>query len=88
MFIFVLEPIIYRNLIFLNENVNIKVNRWKLKIQHLNFDIEYIPRNENVVANLFSRALEPIQNNVNSINNIQFINSINNPFTIDDITYK
>jgi hypothetical protein len=65
-----------------------KVNRWKLKIQHFDFDIEYIPGNENVVADLFSRALEPIQNNVNSINNIQFINSINNPFTIDDITYK
>jgi transposase InsO family protein len=45
--------------------VNAKVNRWKSQIQHFNFDIEYIPGDENFVADGFSRLVESNQNNKN-----------------------
>jgi transposase InsO family protein len=38
-------------------SANEKVNRWKLKIQHYDFDIEYIPGEENIVADGFSRLI-------------------------------
>jgi len=47
----------HRNLTYLNNSANEKVNRWKIKIQHYNFDIEYIPGPDNFVADAFSRLV-------------------------------
>jgi hypothetical protein len=48
----------HKNLTYLNNSVNEKVNRWKLKIQHYDFDIEYIPGEQNIIADSFSRLIE------------------------------
>lgn len=47
----------HKNLTYLNNSANEKVNRWKMKIQHFTFDIEYIPGPENYVADAFSRLV-------------------------------
>ena len=74
----------HKNLTFLNESANLKVNRWKLKIQHFDFDIEYLPGNENIIADIFSRMVINNDNN-NSNNNV---NAIINRFTINANIYK
>jgi len=50
----------HNNLIFLN-NVedSKKVLNWKLSIQHLDFEIEHTKGKDNIVADLFSRLVEP-----------------------------
>ena len=48
----------HRNLTFLNDSFQSKVKRWKLAIQHFNFDIEHIPGKENIVADSLSRLVK------------------------------
>ena len=45
----------HRNLIFINKELRSKVQRWKLAIQHFNFDIEHIDGESNFVADILSR---------------------------------
>ena len=49
----------HRNLTFMNEEMNAKVKRWKLAIQHFDFDIEHVPGKDNPVADAFSRLVDP-----------------------------
>lgn len=57
----------HRNLTYLNNSANEKVNRWKIKIQHYNFDIEYIPGPDNFVADAFSRLVSFDSPNVKNL---------------------
>jgi hypothetical protein len=45
----------HRNLTFLDESANARVNRWKLALQEYRFTIEYIKGVDNIVADSFSR---------------------------------
>jgi hypothetical protein len=45
----------HKNLTFLDESANARVNRWKLALQEYKFTIEYIKGADNVVADSFSR---------------------------------
>jgi hypothetical protein len=45
----------HKNLTFLDESANARVNRWKLALQEYRFTIEYIKGVDNVVADSFSR---------------------------------
>ena len=47
----------HKNLTFLNTSVKDKVKRWKLVVQHFNFDLEYIPEKQNTIADLLSRLV-------------------------------
>lgn len=59
----------HKNLTYMNDSVNRKVYNWKLKIQHFDFDIEYLPGELNTVADGFSRILESKYNKNSEINN-------------------
>ena len=48
----------HKNLTYINSEGSAKVRRWKLAIQEHNFDIEYIPGDDNIVADGFSRLCE------------------------------
>jgi hypothetical protein len=45
----------HRNLTFLAADPNAKVMRWRMAIQDYDFDIAYIPGEDNIVADAFSR---------------------------------
>jgi hypothetical protein len=45
----------HKNLTFLDESANARVNRWKLALQEYKFTIEYIKGADNIVADSFSR---------------------------------
>jgi hypothetical protein len=45
----------HKNLTFINTDFREKVKRWKLAIQHFDFDIEYIKGEDNIEADGFSR---------------------------------
>ena len=45
----------HKNLTFINTDFREKVKRWKLAIQHFDFDLEYIKGEENIEADGFSR---------------------------------
>jgi hypothetical protein len=46
----------HRNLLYLNDTgASDKVLRWKLDIQQFNFNVEHIPGQDNIVADLYSR---------------------------------
>ena len=47
----------HRNLTFINTDLRDKVKRWKLTIQHFDFDIEHIEGVKNVEADGFSRII-------------------------------
>jgi transposase InsO family protein len=74
----------HRNLTYLNNSANAKVNRWKMSIQNFNFDIEYLEGSKNIVADGFSRLIDI--NNEHQVDNtdadddedIHFINSLAN----------
>jgi transposase InsO family protein len=57
----------HKNLIFLNTDFREKVQRWKLAIQHYNFDLEYIKGSDNIEADGFSRLLERDENEINMV---------------------
>ena len=85
----------HKNLTFLNESANPKVNRWKMKIQHFDFDIEYIPGPDNLVADSFSRLIDYNEIKYNELNkqdgdniNIHEINVILDPFKLSTEVYK
>ena len=40
---------------YINVNPKSKVQRWKLAIQHYDFDIEHIAGKDNIIADAFSR---------------------------------
>ena len=40
----------HKNLTFINTDFRGKVKRWKLAIQHFDFDIEYIKGEDNIVG--------------------------------------
>lgn len=45
----------HRNLTYINTNEDGKVRRWKIELQAYNFDLEWIPGDENAVADILSR---------------------------------
>ena len=45
----------HENLTYINVNPKQKVQRWKLAIQHYDFDIEHIAGKDNIIADAFSR---------------------------------
>jgi hypothetical protein len=45
----------HKNLTYIAKDHNAKVTRWRLAVQDYNFDIAYIPGEENIVADAFSR---------------------------------
>ena len=45
----------HRNLLFINNNNMSKVNRWKMAIQHFNFNVEHVPGVKNQIADKLSR---------------------------------
>ena len=47
----------HMNLTFLNTNLKDKVKRWKLVVQHFDFDLEHIPGKKNTIADLLSRLV-------------------------------
>ena len=47
----------HKNLTFLNTSLKDKVKRWKLVVQHFDFDLEYIPGKQNTIADLLSRLV-------------------------------
>ena len=47
----------HKNLTFINTDFREKVKRWKLSIQHFDFDIEHIQGELNIEADWFSRIL-------------------------------
>ena len=73
----------HKNLTYMNDSVNRKVYNWKLKIQHFDFDIEYLPGELNTVADGFSRILvsennknETVNDTVDDSDNAEYINII------------
>jgi hypothetical protein len=48
----------HKNLTFINTDMRDKVKRWKLAIQHFDFDVEHIKGELNVEADGFSRLIE------------------------------
>jgi hypothetical protein len=62
----------HKNLTFINTDFREKVKRWKLAIQHFDFDIEYIKGEANIEADGFSR-LCPLPTDPESVT---FLNSI------------
>jgi hypothetical protein len=47
----------HKNLTFINTDFREKVKRWKMHIQHYDFDVEHIKGEENIEADGFSRLL-------------------------------
>ena len=45
----------HRNLLYLNQYASSKVLRWKWDVQQFNFDVQHIPGELNVAADMFSR---------------------------------
>lgn len=45
----------HKNLTFLDESANARVNRWKLALQEYKFTLSYIKGEDNIVADAFSR---------------------------------
>jgi hypothetical protein len=70
----------HRNLTYLNNSANAKVNRWKMCIQNFNFDIEYLEGRKNIVADGLSRLMENTQKEFNNQNDdiyeTDYINSL------------
>jgi hypothetical protein len=58
----------HRNLIYMNKNSSSKVTRWKLDIQHFDFEIFHIEGAKNIIADAFSRLCH---RNIESINTIR-----------------
>lgn len=53
----------HRNLTFLEADSNDKVRRWKLEIQHFDFDIEWVQGSRNEVADTLSRQFPVVHLN-------------------------
>ena len=47
----------HRNLTFMAKNANPMIERWKVRIQELDFQVEHIPGKDNIVADAFSRLV-------------------------------
>jgi transposase InsO family protein len=77
----------HKNLTYLNNSVNEKVNRWKLKIQHYDFDIEYIPGEDNFIADAFSRLIPNDKEYLNVLDEFEQLNLLDE-FKLDTKTYK
>ena len=77
----------HKNLTYLNDSVNEKVMRWKMKIQNFNFDIEYIPGEKNVVADGFSRLFAFREEYVLSLSEYEQL-SLLDEFKLDTDIYK
>lgn len=77
----------HQNLTYLHESANAKVYRWKVFIQHFNFDIEYIKGSDNRIADGFSRLITPLSDTFQSLPNEAQLNVLNAIHT-DQITYK
>ena len=48
----------HKNLTYISKDPNAKVTRWRLAVQDYDFDIAYIPGEDNFVADAFSRCCE------------------------------
>jgi len=49
----------HANLTFLHSGHSAKVTRWRMELQDYDFELLHIPGRENIVADAFSRMLEP-----------------------------
>ena len=77
----------HKNLTYLNESANRKVNGWKRAIQHYDFDIEYIPGEDNIMADGFSRLIATKEEHVNALDQFEILNLLDE-FKLDTNTYK
>ena len=69
----------HKNLTFINIDHREKVKRWKLSMQHFDFDIEHIAGELNVVADGLSRLCQyPVASDKKNIHEIHFINNMIN----------
>jgi cleavage and polyadenylation specificity factor subunit 1 len=50
----------HRNLSFIDKSEQSKVRRWKIDLQQFNFDIEWIPGDTNMVADILSRQMPTV----------------------------
>lgn len=48
----------HKNLTYMRTSPSMRVNRWLTEIQHLDFDIEHVEGEKNVVADSFSRLID------------------------------
>ena len=62
----------HKNLTFINTDFREKVKRWKLAIQHFDFDLEYIKGEINIEADGFSR-LCPLPSDPESVAFLNFL---------------
>ena len=51
----------HANLLYLNVPPSSKVLRWKIAIQEYDFQVTHIPGKDNIVADAFSRLMDPIE---------------------------
>ena len=70
----------HQNLTFINTDLRDKVKRWKLAIQHFDFDVEHIKGELNIEADGFSRLIENtdgeprefvVQNTINALRTVR-----------------
>ena len=79
-----------KNLTYLNTEHKSKVQRWKLAIQHLDFNVEHIPGKENIEADGFSRWVHypnPEDEEELSLNHLD-ISMVEESRTLDKATYE
>jgi transposase InsO family protein len=76
----------HKNLTYLNNSANEKVNRWKMKIQNYSFDIEYIPGEQNIIADAFSRLISFKEEYVSNLEEVELL-CILDELKLDTITY-
>jgi len=74
----------HKNLTFLNKGHTGKVERWKMAIQEYDFDMEFIPGRDNIIADILSR--------INRIDNsdpiVQELNLLEQEYKIPADKYK
>ena len=67
----------HENLTYINVNPKQKVQRWKLAIQHYDFDIEHIAGKDNIIADAFSRfCAKPLPTKIQATNTTTLADNI------------
>lgn len=76
----------HKNLTFINTDFREKVKRWKLAIQHYDFDLQYIKGSENIEADGFSRLCDQQDTQFLAILTEKLMNKTEK--TLDQAVYK